>query len=295
MTRRMRSQWFRGMVSSDHRPARPGAARDVRRRPLRLEPLEDRRLLATITVNTIVDENDGVATGGVSFRDALAAAASGDTIDFDPALTSGGPATIDLAHGQLVANTAVTIDGPGAELLTIDAGGTSRVFRAFADCTIEGLTLTGGNAPEGGGILTHRVTVRDSVITGNTSTGGGGGIAANYVTLERTRVTGNQSGFWGGGVQAFRAYISESTISGNSSDFGGGGIAVLGASARLALTSSTVSGNTAPRAGAFLVAHVYFEGSFVAVNQSTISGNTATEGLGSVTDFYFCLLSRIRG
>jgi hypothetical protein len=56
-------------------------------RPLRFEPLEDRSLLS-ITVNTLADENDGIAVGGISLRDALAAAVANDTINFAPALTS---------------------------------------------------------------------------------------------------------------------------------------------------------------------------------------------------------------
>ena len=40
-------------------------------RPLRFETLEDRRLLATITVDTLLDENDGIGVGAVSLRDAI--------------------------------------------------------------------------------------------------------------------------------------------------------------------------------------------------------------------------------
>ena len=47
-----------------------------------MESLEDRRLLS-ITVNTLVDEQDGsIVDGDASLRDAIAIAASGDTIDF---------------------------------------------------------------------------------------------------------------------------------------------------------------------------------------------------------------------
>src|SRR5262245_41735681 len=91
------------------------------RRPNRrlcFEPLEERRLL-TITVNTLVDENNGIALGGISLRDAIAAAVSGDTINFAPSLTSGGPATILLSNGQLAIGKNIIISGPGANLLTI--------------------------------------------------------------------------------------------------------------------------------------------------------------------------------
>src|SRR5215475_10776992 len=62
-------------------------------RSLRFESLEARTLLS-ITVNTLVDENNGVGVGGISLRDAIAAAASGDTINFAPSLFTSGPGTI---------------------------------------------------------------------------------------------------------------------------------------------------------------------------------------------------------
>ena len=81
---------------------------------LRLEPLEDRRLLAVVTVTTLadtVDFNDGVT----SLREAIFATNTvpgADTIDFAPALTAGGPATILLTQGELVITDALAIMGP---------------------------------------------------------------------------------------------------------------------------------------------------------------------------------------
>ena len=61
----------------------------------------------SLLVTIISDEDDGnLAAGDVSLREALKLSASilgNDTISFDPALTSGGPATITL-----------TYDGPDA-------------------------------------------------------------------------------------------------------------------------------------------------------------------------------------
>ncbi len=75
MARSTRFDWF---LLSRSSLARPGKGRLPTRKPfyrrLGIEPLEDRRLL-TITVNTLVDENDGVGVGGVSLRDAIVAAA----------------------------------------------------------------------------------------------------------------------------------------------------------------------------------------------------------------------------
>ena len=100
---------------------RPGAAGSRR---LRFEPLEERRLLS-ITVNTLIDENDGTGAGGISLRDAISVATPGDTIDF---AVSG---TIRLDYGELWINKNLTITGPVRNSLTIDAGERSRVFLVY--------------------------------------------------------------------------------------------------------------------------------------------------------------------
>ena len=63
--------------------------------PTATEVLEDRTLLASFTVDTLVDENDGIGTGGVSLRDAIAAASDGDDITFSV------QGTINLTNGEL--------------------------------------------------------------------------------------------------------------------------------------------------------------------------------------------------
>src|SRR5262245_23629811 len=90
----------------------PKFGRPLYRRPLRLEPLEDRRLLAVVNVTTLddsVDLNDGVT----SLREAIFATNTvpgHDTIDFAPSLTAIGPATIVLTHGELVITDSLTIN-----------------------------------------------------------------------------------------------------------------------------------------------------------------------------------------
>src|SRR5262249_5755883 len=133
-------------------------------RRLRFEPLEERRLLS-ITVNTLLDTSDGTANG-TSLREALLTAPQNETIVFAPELNGG---TIKLVLGQLSISRNVTINGPGADLLTIDASGNdkqpelqngagSRVFNINGPpnsiVNIRGLTLTGGDVGgQGGGIF----------------------------------------------------------------------------------------------------------------------------------------------
>jgi hypothetical protein len=158
--------------------------RNERVRTPRLEALEDRRLLATVNTLLDVNANDGLTT----LREAIAAAVSGETIDFS---VTG---TISLSSlGELVINKNLTINGPGAGALTIRAfagtaavGAGARIFNvsdgnlgAVKTVAISGLTLTGGdvsNAP-GGAIRSYveDLTLTASTITGNRVTNGAGG------------------------------------------------------------------------------------------------------------------------
>ena len=89
---------------------------------LHAEQLEARHVLATITVDTLVDESDGsIDDGDISLRDAVALAAAGDTVDFDAALDGG---TVLLTLGELRITKSMTVDAsmlPSG--LTIDASG----------------------------------------------------------------------------------------------------------------------------------------------------------------------------
>src|SRR4030095_589170 len=65
---------------------------------------------ATITVTNTNNSSAG------SFRQALADANDGDTIDFDASVTG----TIMLISGQLSVEHSVTISGPGANVLSVN-------------------------------------------------------------------------------------------------------------------------------------------------------------------------------
>ena len=205
------------------------------RRRFFLEPLEDRRLLSTITVNTLVDEF-GSTDQDTSLRDAIAQADPGDTIDFS---VTG---TINLTLGPVVLGNLI-LDGPGATLLTINGNQMSGVFTTSGTTTIEGVTITGGKTTLGGGGINNLadgiLTVKDSVVTGNSALGGGGIYTGGYIggpyshlTVDNSTISDNKvldavpgetggGPFYfpgnGGGIAGFRSYITvdNSTISGN--------------------------------------------------------------------------------
>jgi hypothetical protein len=103
----------------------------------RLEHLEDRTVLSTLTVLNNLDSGAG------SLRDTIAAAKSGDTIIF---ATSLGGQTITLTSDELAINKSLDIEGPGADQLAVSGNDSWRVFDVSQGLTvtIAGLTITHG-------------------------------------------------------------------------------------------------------------------------------------------------------
>jgi hypothetical protein len=193
------------------------------KRRLQLEALEDRTAPAVLTVTSLADNTtdttvmtlraavDLVDSGGASVaaRGAPTVAptgaqtvfsgsfGSGDTIQFDPGLFSGGPQTLSMSEGLMLISKSVTVNGPGAGLLTIDAQGQSQIFRVgqlspslvfvTGPVALDGLTLTGGynnlsgSSGAGGAIFAFMspasggLTLNDCTFTGNSSAQGQGG------------------------------------------------------------------------------------------------------------------------
>ena len=77
-----------------------------------------------LKVNTLNDEDDGIADGEISLREALGAIADGGTITFADSIANG---TIILNGTELVINKSVTIDGD-TDNITISGNNSSRVF-----------------------------------------------------------------------------------------------------------------------------------------------------------------------
>ena len=126
----------------------------------------------------VTNTND---SGAGSLRAAIETAAPGDTIVF----SLNYPAIINLTSGSLLINTDITIAGPGASNLTIDASGNTAMERAITvgpgvTVSISAVTVTGGrgggtnlgsSANSGGGIFNSgTLTLSDAVISNNSTT-----------------------------------------------------------------------------------------------------------------------------
>lgn len=99
----------------------------------------------TVTVTALNDAGPGNCAVSCTLRDAIAVAASGDTIAFASNLS--WPATITFARGQLVIDKSLTIIGPGSAKLALSADNKSRVLNvAVGTVSLAGITLRDGSA-----------------------------------------------------------------------------------------------------------------------------------------------------
>ena len=214
--------------------------------------------------------------GDLSLREAVGLANGSigdDTVTFDAALTGS---TISLVLGQLEILDDVVIMGLGADVLTIDAQGLSRVLQVSdsAMVDISGFTLTGGSDHRGGAIRNSdggTVNVANSSISGNSATSGGGAIYnTGTLTVTGSTISGNSVvPSRGGGIfNSGMTTVINSTISGNSATYGGG---ILNHSTgTLNVTNSTISDNSATSYGG----GIYDIGN-ANVSHSIVAGNMA--------------------
>ncbi|HXP89224.1 MAG TPA: choice-of-anchor Q domain-containing protein [Bryobacteraceae bacterium] len=243
-------------------------------------------ILAGCSASAAFGNTIGVAntndSGPGSLRSAMASAAAGDTIYFNPKAIQL-PATITLTS-TLFINQSLTILGPGASLLSISGGhavgviyiGPARVV------SLSGVTIQNGNAypGAGGGIFNDgALTLSNSILSGNNAAIGGAIYnQQNTLTLSNSTLSGN-SAEYGAGIYNFGTLtVGNSTLSGNSSSYAyseGGGIFNEGT---LSISDSTLSGNSAYIGGGLL----NLQGVPATLSNSTLSGNSARSYGGGI-------------
>ncbi|HXI23964.1 MAG TPA: choice-of-anchor Q domain-containing protein [Pyrinomonadaceae bacterium] len=237
---------------------------------------------AGFTVNDSGDASDAntgdglCATAGsvctlraaIEEANALSSCAGSIQINFAGGLSGG---TITLSSGseiQILHN--VTINGLGANLLTIDGGsGTNRIFYLGAvTVAISGVTMQnghgGGTGIDGVGGAIHAGTV-----------GGGGTLVLDSVVVQNNTASGSSGGVYYGLGANHR--IINSTFTGNSS-LGCGGF-FKSSSSSLYMVNSTISNNSVTNSG--LAGGGFCDyGSGMVVRNSTITNNHANSGWG---------------
>ena len=235
---------------------------------------------ATFTVTNVKDSGAG------SLRDAIDQAntnSQADTINFDPAFFSVAR-TITLTSGEInitaddqvnngQTGRLVTINGPGANLLTISGNNASRIFLLGpgqnANVTMNGMTLRQGNGVSGlyengyGGaiyaVLAADLTLNSMVIRNNvvTAVANGGAIFSNgsrHVAINNSLITENSA-------------------------YGGGGLVISNENYTFTMRNTIVSNNTASAADIGGIS--IYRGTVVIVN-SQITGNVAARSIGGM-------------
>jgi predicted outer membrane repeat protein len=229
-----------------------------------------------------------------SLRDAITKTPSGGTVDFQPGLTG----TIVLTSGELAISKDLTIEGPGADGITVSGNHACRVFDvANFTVAISGLTIADGMvmSVEGGGGIKNKnggtLTITSCTFSGNDASSAGNGDRGGIendgtLTITASTFSGN-FGDQGGGIANFfggTLSVTGSTFSGNSASYNGnlgsngGGISNIGT---LNVTGSTFSGNSAKVYGGG-IENAY--GTLTVIG-SSFSGNSASIG-GGIENFY---------
>jgi len=212
-----------------------------------------------------------------AFATAIAAPACRVVDDAAPAVTYGtlqdgvdaaGPGDTLRVKGTCVGNTTILkpLTVAGAPRATLDGGGAGSVltiqngpFIAFPPVTLVGLTITHGQAVEGGGIVNFgtRLTLVDSMVVGNVARNGGG-IWSDHATV----------------------ILEDSTVAHNTADDGGG---IGNATNELHLFGSSSVQHNSARLEAGGVSNG--DGSVHLHDRSTIEHNTAGGNGGGVASF----------
>ena len=272
------------------------------------EALEDRRMLATLTVGNSLDVIDGdtssitnlIATpgaDGISLREAIRASnntTGADTLMFDPAVFTGGAdSLIRLTNGELRITDSLTIDASAAIDVTItgDANGDdvtdamnitdvgeSRGLSGFVSDLLDDNSRVLNFSNFEGDLTLSGLTITGGVDSGFTFEDGGGGLhfgSSGLLTLTDSMVSGNFSDEMGGGIysRSSATTLTNSTVSGNStSGFGaeGGGIYLRDGS--LTLMNSTVSNNYTSRESSN-GGGIYVNSGSLTAFDSTVTGN----------------------
>lgn len=251
-----------------------------------------------LVVDSVRDEDDGdFSVGAFSLREAIRVAnetPGHSAIEFDRAI--GG--TLVLTEGELFITDELSIVGPGAEALTIRAGGNrpdrlpggARIFRVDDavsgrqfEVSIAGLTLAGGDAAGAGGAVYNRESlVLDDVSMTDNHAVAGGAVATEFGTLviRSSRISGNHSGF-GGGVYARNSSVEihDSEFELNRATLGGG---LFAQSSDVVIDGSRIENGEAAVGGGLYFEAIRAQPGAAQISNSEITGNDALASGGGV-------------
>ena len=216
------------------------------------------------------------------------------SINFQSGLTG----TIALSSELPVIFTSMSINGPGANVITVSrslAPGTPQ-FRIFTiqnittTVLVRGLTITNGLAASGGAIFNEgdcTLTLEACDLNNNVATDFGGAIFnRGTLTVRDSLISGNSVNNFVGGALINRGFcvgqnctnapsatLVNTTITGNQAVFGGGGI-YDDIGSRLTLLNCTITNNTALAQGS--TGGVHSNSIHPKIRNTIVAGNIGT-------------------
>jgi hypothetical protein len=235
----------------------------------------------------------GVVTNCSSFSgpgSLSAAISSSGMVTFACSGTIAIPSQIEVTS----ANSPLTIDGAGHNVILTGSGGT-RLFRVGASrsLTLRNLTLRDGRAESGGAILaigsSTLVLDRVTFLEHRADLGGGAlSLQSAKATIRASRFEGNRltSDIGGGAILSIdtdltieaSSFISNSATIAGVSDTTGGAIAFVGGVNDAKISNSTFVSNTAAIGGAIAGSQIDGDQSVIRLRHLTFAGNSATNG-----------------
>ena len=259
-----------------------------------VEPLETRLVPSTFTVNNTLD--DGNSGSAVRAMGQGYSNSGPDTIVFDPSVFSTPQTiTLTLALPALTNSDQTTIQGPGANLLTIDGAGEYPVFqiKAGATAVLSGLTVSHGYCANGfgGGIANYgTLTVTNCILSDNSAACGGGLSSTWALTITNSNFSGNSASYGGGiDIDSGTATLTSSTFNDNTAQNNGGGIEIESVwwPITATVTDCTFRGDSAQNGGGIDIYNVPINAFSsvmltLSVTSSTFSGNSAQNDGGAI-------------
>ncbi|MBN3942760.1 MAG: PEP-CTERM sorting domain-containing protein [Nostoc sp.] len=220
---------------------------------------------ATLTVNNLDDSGFG------SLRDAINTATSNDVVEF---LLGSNPSTITLTSGALAIAKNLTINGPGANLLTINSNNYFPVFDInAANVELSGLAIAGDiNAYN-----SSNVTFTNSTISGrNVNIDSNLTLINSTINSQYLEINGGLTGIDDSNVTALDSITIGSNLTASSGNLtiSTGRLYIKGGS-----KNSGAGGNlTVTAADSIFVSN---PGSQVTIPTSTVNGNSGQISSGS--------------
>ncbi|HYW72647.1 MAG TPA: choice-of-anchor Q domain-containing protein, partial [Pyrinomonadaceae bacterium] len=232
--------------------------------------------------NVVTNGND---SGAGSLRDVILHACPGSTITFQPGVTN-----VTLTSAELVLDKNLTIQGPGANVLTIQRSAVNgtpqfrllRTSSAAVTMNVSGLTLTNGDVNGAGGAIQSLgpLSLNAVTVSGNHASQAAGGVEAfSSLNVDGSTISGNQAGLSGGAIYSTSAApvlvsVTNSTISGNQASLA----AIVNVNATATIVNTTITGNTnlGPGPG---TAVFDFSDSITKLTNCTVTQNTGDSAL----------------